>query len=282
MGPFESYVQASKKVPQEVLTSVSAIEDPARLVDTIASQLSLKLDDKQAILEAVELETRLERLLGLLEGEMDVFELEKRIRGRVKKQMEKSQREYYLNEQMKAIQKELGELEEGAPSEVDALAERIESSGMTEEAKGKAKSELAKLKSMSPMSAEATVVRAYLDWILSVPWTAKSKLRRDLTAAEKVLDADHYGLEEVKTRILEFLAVQQRVKKLKGPVLCLVGPPGVGKTSLGESIAKATNRKFVRMALGGVRDEAEIRGHRRTYIGSLPGKVLQKMAKTEV
>jgi len=282
MGPFESYVQASKKVPQEVLTSVSAIEDPARLVDTIASQLSLKLEDKQSILEAVELETRLERLLGLLEGEMDVFELEKRIRGRVKKQMEKSQREYYLNEQMKAIQKELGELEEGAPSEVDGLAERIESSGMTEEAKGKAKSELAKLKSMSPMSAEATVVRAYLDWILSVPWTAKSKLRRDLQAAEKVLDADHYGLEEVKTRILEFLAVQQRVKKLKGPVLCLVGPPGVGKTSLGESIAKATNRKFVRMALGGVRDEAEIRGHRRTYIGSLPGKVLQKMAKTEV
>ena len=196
--------------------------------------------------------------------------------------MEKSQREYYLNEQMKAIQKELGELEESAPSEVDALAERIESSGMTEEAKGKAKSELAKLKSMSPMSAEATVVRAYLDWILSVPWTAKSKLRRDLAAAEKVLDTDHYGLEEVKTRILEFLAVQQRVKKLKGPVLCLVGPPGVGKTSLGESIAKATNRKFVRMALGGVRDEAEIRGHRRTYIGSLPGKVLQKMAKTEV
>ncbi|MGB0406548.1 MAG: endopeptidase La, partial [Pseudomonadales bacterium] len=243
---------------------------------------SLKLEDKQAILEAVELEARLERLLGLLEGEMDVFELEKRIRGRVKKQMEKSQREYYLNEQMKAIQKELGELEEGAPSEVDALAERIESSGMTEEAKGKAKSELAKLKSMSPMSAEATVVRAYLDWILSVPWTAKSKLRRDLAAAEKVLDTDHYGLEEVKTRILEFLAVQQRVKKLKGPVLCLVGPPGVGKTSLGESIAKATNRKFVRMALGGVRDEAEIRGHRRTYIGSLPGKVLQKMAKTEV
>jgi len=282
MGPFESYVQASKKVPQEVLTSVSAIEDPARLVDTIASQLSLKLEDKQAILEAVELEARLERLLGLLEGEMDVFELEKRIRGRVKKQMEKSQREYYLNEQMKAIQKELGELEEGAPSEVDALAERIESSGMTEEAKAKAKSELAKLKSMSPMSAEATVVRAYLDWILSVPWTAKSKLRRDLAAAEKVLDTDHYGLEEVKTRILEFLAVQQRVKKLKGPVLCLVGPPGVGKTSLGESIAKATNRKFVRMALGGVRDEAEIRGHRRTYIGSLPGKVLQKMAKTEV
>jgi ATP-dependent Lon protease len=282
MGPFESYVQASKKVPQEVLTSVSAIEDPARLVDTIASQLSLKLEDKQAILDAVELEARLERLLGLLEGEMDVFELEKRIRGRVKKQMEKSQREYYLNEQMKAIQKELGELEDGAPSEVDALAERIESSGMTDEAKGKAKSELAKLKSMSPMSAEATVVRAYLDWILSVPWTAKSKLRRDLAAAEKVLDSDHYGLEEVKTRILEFLAVQQRVKKIKGPVLCLVGPPGVGKTSLGESIAKATNRKFVRMALGGVRDEAEIRGHRRTYIGSLPGKVLQKMAKAEV
>ena len=244
MGPFESYVQASKKVPQEVLTSVSAIEDPARLVDTIASQLSLKLEDKQAILEAVELEARLERLLGLLEGEMAVFELEKRIRGRVKKQMEKSQREYYLNEQMKAIQKELGELEESAPSEVDALAERIESSGMTEEAKGKAKSELAKLQKHVPMSAEATVVRAYLDWILSVPWTAKSKLRRDLAAAEKVLDTDHYGLEEVKTRILEFLAVQQRVKKLKGPVLCLVGPPGVGKTSLGESIAKATNRKL--------------------------------------
>jgi ATP-dependent Lon protease len=281
MGQFEQYVQLSKKVPQEVLTSVSAIEEPGRLVDTIASQLSLKLEDKQQILETAALAPRIEHLLALMEGEIDLFQMEKRIRGRVKKQMEKSQREYYLNEQMKAIQKELGDLDE-APNELEELQKRIDESGMTTDARDKALAELAKLKSMSPMSAEATVVRSYLDWIVGVPWKKKSKLRKDLAAAERILDEDHYGLEEVKERILEFLAVQQRVKKIKGPVLCLVGPPGVGKTSLGESIARATNRKFVRMALGGVRDEAEVRGHRRTYIGSMPGKILQKMSKAEV
>jgi ATP-dependent Lon protease len=281
MAQFEQYVQLSKKVPQEVLTSVSAIEEPGRLVDTIASQLSLKLEDKQQILETVTLADRIEHLLALMEAEIDLFQMEKRIRGRVKKQMEKSQREYYLNEQMKAIQKELGDLDE-APNEVEDLERKIEESGMTKEAREKAQAELGKLKTMSPMSAEATVVRGYLDWILGVPWKKKSKLRRDLDAAEQILDADHYGLEDVKERILEFLAVQQRVRRIKGPVLCLVGPPGVGKTSLGESIARATNRKFVRMALGGVRDEAEIRGHRRTYIGSMPGKVLQKMSKAGV
>ena len=281
MGQFEQYVQLSKKVPQEVLTSLSSIEEPGRLVDTIAAQLSLKIEEKQKILETVELDKRIEALLALMEGEIDLFQMEKRIRGRVKKQMEKSQREYYLNEQMKAIQKELGELDE-APGELEELEQKLEESGMPKEAREKADAELSKLKMMSPMSAEATVVRGYIDWMLSVPWKKRSRVRRDLAAAERILDEDHYGLEEVKERILEFLAVQQRVKKIKGPVLCLVGPPGVGKTSLGESIAKATNRKFVRMALGGVRDEAEIRGHRRTYIGSMPGKVIQKMAKSGV
>jgi ATP-dependent Lon protease len=280
MTQFEQYVQLSKKVPQEVLTSLSSIEEPGRLVDTIASQLSLKIEDKQTILETVALDARIEHLLALMESEIDLFQMEKRIRGRVKKQMEKSQREYYLNEQMKAIQKELGELDE-APNEVEELEQKIEDSGMPKEAREKTEAELAKLKMMSPMSAEATVVRSYVDWMISVPWKKKSRVRRDLARAEKILDEDHYGLEEVKERILEYLAVQQRVKKIKGPVLCLVGPPGVGKTSLGESIARATNRKFVRMALGGVRDEAEIRGHRRTYIGSMPGKVLQKMSKAE-
>lgn len=280
MTQFEQYVQLSKKVPQEVLTSLSSIEEPGRLVDTIASQLSLKIEDKQTILETVALDARIEHLLALMESEIDLFQMEKRIRGRVKKQMEKSQREYYLNEQMKAIQKELGDLDE-APNEIEELEQKIEASGMPKEAREKTEAELAKLKMMSPMSAEATVVRSYVDWMIGVPWKKRSRVRRDLAAAERILDEDHYGLEEVKERILEYLAVQQRVKKIKGPVLCLVGPPGVGKTSLGESIARATNRKFVRMALGGVRDEAEIRGHRRTYIGSMPGKVLQKMSKAE-
>jgi ATP-dependent Lon protease len=281
MEQFEQYVKVSKKVPQEVLSSLAGIDDPARLVDTIAAQLALKIDDKQRLLEAVELKARIETLLALMDAELDLYQIEKRIRGRVKKQMEKSQREYYLNEQMKAIQKELGDLDE-VPSEVDDLQRRIEQSGMPKEAREKAQTELAKLKQMSPMSAEATVVRSYLDWILSVPWKKKSRVRRNLKVAQRILDEDHYGLAEVKDRILEYLAVQSRVSKVKGPVLCLVGPPGVGKTSLGESIARATNREFVRMALGGVRDEAEIRGHRRTYIGSLPGKVLQKMAKAGV
>jgi len=274
-------VQLSKKVPEEVLSSLSSIDEPGRLVDTIAAQMSLKIDDRQRILETLAVETRLEQLLGLLAAEIDLFQVEKRIRGRVKKQMEKSQREYYLNEQMKAIQKELGELED-APSEPDELKQRIEAAGMPKEARDKALTELNKLKMMSPMSAEATVVRSYLDWMLSVPWKRRSRVRRDIAQAQKILDEDHYGLEEVKERILEYLAVQGRVQHSKGPVLCFVGPPGVGKTSLGESIARATNRKFVRMALGGVRDEAEIRGHRRTYIGSMPGKILQKMAKAGV
>ncbi len=278
MNQFEQYVQLSKKVPEEVLSSLAGIDEPGRLVDTIAAQMALKIDDRQRILETVEVEPRIERILALMGAEIDLFQVEKRIRGRVKKQMEKSQREYYLNEQMKAIQKELGDLDE-APNETDDLKQRIEDAGMSGEARDKALAELNKLKMMSPMSAEATVVRSYLDWMLSVPWKKRSRVRRDLAQAEKILNEDHYGLEEVKERILEYLAVQGRVQRVKGPVLCLVGPPGVGKTSLGESIARATNRKFVRMALGGVRDEAEIRGHRRTYIGSLPGKVLQKMAK---
>ncbi|MEQ8994748.1 MAG: endopeptidase La [Pseudomonadales bacterium] len=281
MEQFEQYVKVSKKVPQEVLSSLSSIDDPARLVDTVAAQLALKIDDKQRLLEAVDLKSRIEALLALMDAEIDLYQIEKRIRGRVKKQMEKSQREYYLNEQMKAIQKELGDLDE-VPNETEELQRKIEQSGMTREAREKAQTELAKLKQMSPMSAEATVVRSYLDWIVSVPWKNKSRVRRNLKVAQRILDEDHYGLEEVKDRILEYLAVQTRVSKVKGPVLCLVGPPGVGKTSLGESIARATNREFVRMALGGVRDEAEIRGHRRTYIGSLPGKVLQKMAKAGV
>ncbi|MGE0622524.1 MAG: endopeptidase La [Pseudomonadales bacterium] len=281
MGQFEQYVKSSKKVPQEVLSSLSSIDDPARLIDTIAAQISLKLEEKQKILESFELRERMDALLGLMDAEMDVSQMEKRIRGRVKKQMEKSQREYYLNEQMKAIQKELGELED-TPNEIEELENKIKDSGMSREAREKALSELNKLKLMSPMSAEATVVRSFLDWMISIPWKKRSRVRKDLRAAQQILDEDHYGLEEVKDRIIEYLAVQSRVKKMKGPVLCFVGPPGVGKTSLGESIARATNRQFIRMALGGVRDEAEIRGHRRTYIGSLPGKILQKMSKAGV
>jgi ATP-dependent Lon protease len=281
MSAFDQYVQLSKKVPPEVMTSFSSIEGPSRLVDTIAAQMSLKLERKQEILEIVNLNERIDHMLKLLEAEIDLFSVEKRIRGRVKKQMEKSQREYYLNEQMKAIQKELGDMED-VPNELEEIQKRLDTSGMPKEAKDKTTAELSKLKMMSPMSAEATVVRSYIDWMLNTPWKKRSRLQTDIVAAEDVLEADHYGLEEVKVRILEYLAVQKRVKKIKGPVLCLVGPPGVGKTSLGESIARATNRKFVRMALGGVRDEAEIRGHRRTYIGSMPGKIIQKLAKSGV
>ena len=275
---FERYAKTAKRVAEDVAAAVSSVEDPARLADTLAAQLPFKLEAKQSVLEAFDLEQRLQRVVELLEAEIDARALDKRIRGRVKKQMEKSQREYYLNEQIKAINKELGDLSD-APSELDVLQQRIDDAGMSKEAREKASAELAKLKLMAPMAAEATVVRSYLDWMLSVPWRRKRRVRRDLEAAQRILDEDHYGLEDVKERVLEYLAVQGRVKKAKGPVLCLVGAPGVGKTSLGESIAKATNRKFVRMALGGVRDEAEIRGHRRTYIGSMPGKVLQKMAK---
>jgi ATP-dependent Lon protease len=278
---FDQYVQLSKKVPPEVMTSFSSIEEPSRLVDTIAAQMSLKLAQKQEILEIINLSERIDHMLKLLDAEIDLFSVEKRIRGRVKKQMEKSQREYYLNEQMKAIQKELGDMED-VPNELEEIQKRLDNSGMPKEARDKTSTELNKLKMMSPMSAEATVVRSYIDWMLNTPWKKRSRLQTDITAAEEVLEADHYGLEEVKVRILEYLAVQKRVKKIKGPVLCLVGPPGVGKTSLGESIARATNRKFVRMALGGVRDEAEIRGHRRTYIGSMPGKIIQKLAKSGV
>jgi ATP-dependent Lon protease len=278
---FEQYVNLGKKVPAEVLSALSGIDEPGRLADTIAAHMSLDLAKKQEILEIVSTSERVERLMGLMEGEIELFQVEKRIRGRVKKQMEKSQREYYLNEQMKAIQKELGEIED-APNELESLEKRIRASGMAKEAEAKSLTELNKLKMMSPMSAEASVVRSYLDWMVSVPWKKRSKVLNDLARAEEILEADHYGLEEVKQRILEYLAVQRRVGKSKGPVLCFVGPPGVGKTSLGESIARATNRRFVRMALGGVRDEAEIRGHRRTYIGSLPGKILQKLSKTGV
>ncbi len=281
LNTFDQYVKLNKKIPGEVLTSVSGIDDPGRLADTIAAHMTLKLDEKQKILEIQNLRERLEQLLTLVEGEIDILQVEKRIRGRVKQQMEKSQREYYLNEQMKAIQKELGDLED-TPNEIEELAQRIEKAGMPKEAKIKAQAELSKLKMMSPMSAEATVVRNYIDWLVSVPWKKRTKIHQDLAAAEAILEADHYGLEKVKERILEYLAVQQRARKLKGPILCLVGPPGVGKTSLGRSIARATNRKFVRMSLGGVRDEAEIRGHRRTYIGSLPGKIIQNLAKVEV
>ncbi|MEN8132013.1 MAG: endopeptidase La, partial [Pseudomonadota bacterium] len=281
MNLFDQYVKLNKKVPPEILTSLAGIDEPARLADTIAAHMSLKLDEKQKVLEINDVKERLEHLMSLIESELDVLNIEKRIRGRVKQQMEKSQREYYLNEQMKAIQKELGELED-APNEIEELSQKIEASGMPKEAKGKAAAELNKLKMMSPMSAEATVVRNYIDWLVSVPWKKKSKVRKDLSAAEDVLEADHYGLEKVKERILEYLAVQQRVKKLKGPILCLVGPPGVGKTSVGQSMARATGRKFIRMSLGGVRDEAEIRGHRRTYIGSLPGKIVQNLSKAGV
>ena len=281
IAQFEQYVKLNKKVPPEILTSLSGIDEPGRLADTVAAHMALKLAEKQRILELCDIRIRLEQILGIIEGEIDVLQIEKRIRGRVKQQMEKSQREYYLNEQMKAIQKELGEMED-APNELADLEQRIEKAGMTKEAHEKATSELNKLKLMSPMSAEATVVRNYVDWLLKAPWKKRSKVLRDLNRAEEVLEEDHYGLEKVKERILEYLAVQQRVKRLKGPILCLVGPPGVGKTSLGQSIARATHRKFVRMSLGGVRDEAEIRGHRRTYIGSMPGKIIQNLAKTTV
>lgn len=281
LSQFEQYVQLGKKVPAEVLASLNGIDEPSRLVDTMAAHMVLKIEQKQEILEITDLAARVEHVLALLDAEIDLLQVEKRIRGRVKKQMERSQREYYLNEQMKAIQKELGDSEEGH-NELDELRKRIDNAGLTAEALSKANAELNKLKQMSPMSAEATVVRSYIDWLVNVPWKAQSKVRLDLARAEGILDADHYGLEEVKERILEYLAVQKRVKKLKGPVLCLVGPPGVGKTSLAESIASATNRKFVRMALGGVRDEAEIRGHRRTYIGSMPGRLIQKMTKVGV
>ncbi|MGI9284066.1 MAG: endopeptidase La [Pseudomonadales bacterium] len=278
---FEQYVTSTKKVPKEVLSSLTGIDEPGRLSDTVAAHMALSVEQKQALLEIADVNARIDQLIAAMDSEIDLIHVEKRIRGRVKKQMEKSQREYYLNEQMKAIQKELGDLDE-APNEVDALQKRIADAGMSKEALEKTEAELNKLKMMSPMSAEASVVRSYIEWMLTTPWKKRSKVRLDLTKAEEVLEADHYGLQEVKERILEYLAVQKRVKKLKGPVLCLVGPPGVGKTSLGESIARATNRKFVRMALGGVRDEAEIRGHRRTYIGSLPGKIIQKMAKAGV
>ncbi|QEY15095.1 endopeptidase La [Cellvibrio sp. KY-GH-1] len=281
IGQFEQYVNLSKKVPVEVITSLSGIDEPGRLADTIAAHMSLDLPKKQSILEMADIHSRIELLLDLMDAEVDLFHVEKKIRGRVKKQMEKSQREYYLNEQIKAIQKELGELGEEV-SEADELEKKIVSASMPKDAEEKARTELNKLKMMSPMSAEASVLRAYIDWMIKVPWSKRSKVRNDLARAEEVLNKDHFGLEEVKERILEYLAVQQRVKKIKGPILCLVGPPGVGKTSLGESIARATNREFVRMALGGVRDEAEIRGHRRTYIGSLPGKLIQKMAKVGV
>jgi ATP-dependent Lon protease len=278
---FEQYVKLNKKVPPEILASLTSIDDPGRLADTIAAHLSVKIDQKQAILEIESRRERLEHMIARLEEEIDLLQVEKRIRGRVKRQMEKSQREYYLNEQMKAIQKELGDMDD-APNEVEDLARKIEEAGMPKEAKEKATAELNKLKMMSPMSAEATVVRNYVDWLVSVPWKKRTKIRNDLSEAEAVLEADHYGLEKVKERIVEYLAVQQRVKKLKGPILCLVGPPGVGKTSVGQSIARATNRKFSRMSLGGVRDEAEIRGHRRTYIGALPGKIIQNLAKVGV
>jgi ATP-dependent Lon protease len=275
---FEQYVKLNRKIPPELLTTLAGIEDASRLADTVAAHLSIRLEEKQVLLEMGSARRRMEHLMALVEGEIDVLQLEKRIRGRVKTQMEKSQREYYLNEQMKAIQKELGEMDD-APNDLDELARRIEESGMSKEASEKATSELNKLRMMSPMSAEATVVRNYIDWMLNVPWKKRSRIRKKLDQAEEILEADHYGLEKVKERILEYLAVQQRVKSMKGPILCLVGPPGVGKTSLGRSIARATGRKFVRMSLGGVRDEAEIRGHRRTYIGSMPGRVLQNMAK---
>ena len=281
VSQFEQYVKMNKKVPPEILTSLAGIDDPGRLADTVAAHMALKLAEKQRILEIQDVKARLEQILGIIEGEIDVLHIEKRIRGRVKQQMEKSQREYYLNEQMKAIQKELGEMDD-VPNELADLEARIEKAGMSKEAHDKATSELNKLKLMSPMSAEATVVRNYIDWLLKAPWKKRSKVLRNLTRADEILEEDHYGLEKVKERILEHLAVQQRVRRLKGPILCLVGPPGVGKTSLGKSIARATNRKFIRMSLGGVRDEAEIRGHRRTYIGSMPGKIIQNMGKTGV
>lgn len=280
LNQFDQYVKLNKKIPPEVMTALTGIEHAGRLADAIAAHLPLKLEQKQVVLEMIELKARLDHLLRQLEAELDILQVEKRIRGRVKRQMEKSQREYYLNEQVKAIQKELGEVEEG--SDIDELEKKIKAAGMSKEARHKVESELKKLRMMSPMSAEATVVRNYIDTVLGLPWKKKTKVSHALDKAEAILDADHYGLERVKERIVEYLAVQSRVEKVKAPILCLVGPPGVGKTSLGQSIARATNRKFVRMALGGVRDEAEIRGHRRTYIGSMPGKILQSMAKVGV
>jgi len=277
---FDQYVKLNKKIPPEILTSLSGIDEGGRLADTIVAHLPLKLEQKQEVLEMIGVNKRLEHLLGLLEGELDILQVEKRIRGRVKRQMEKSQREYYLNEQVKAIQKELGDIEEGA--ELEELESRIKQASMSKEAMTKALGELKKLRMMSPMSAEATVIRSYIEAMVGLPWKKKTKISKDLLKAERVLDEDHYGLDKVKERILEYLAVQQRVDKVKAPILCLVGPPGVGKTSLGQSIARATNRKFVRMALGGVRDESEIRGHRRTYIGSMPGKILQSLTKVGV
>lgn len=278
MGLFEQYVKTNRKLPPELLQTLSGVDDPGRLADTIAAHLGVRVADKQQLLEAHRIGERMEMLIGLVDGEIDVQQLEKRIRGRVKSQMEKSQREYYLNEQMKAIQKELGEMDD-ATNDIEELTRKIAEAGMPKEVEAKARNELNKLKQMSPMSAEAAVVRNYLDWLVGVPWKKRSKVRRDLKAAQDVLDADHYGLEKVKERILEYLAVQSRVRNMKAPILCLVGPPGVGKTSLGQSIAKATNRKFVRMSLGGVRDEAEIRGHRRTYVGSMPGRIVQNLNK---
>ncbi len=280
MAQFEQYVKLNKKIPPEVIVSVNQIEEPSKMADTIASHLALKLEQKQELLELSGTAARLEKIFGFMEGEIGVLQVEKRIRGRVKRQMEKTQREYYLNEQMKAIQKELGDGEEGL-DELGELAKRIEETKLSKEAKERAQNELKKLRQMSPMSAEATVVRNYLDWVLNVPWSKRTRVKKDIKLAKKVLDKDHYGLEKVKERILEYLAVQQRMRKVKGPILCLVGPPGVGKTSLGNSIARATNRNFVRMSLGGVRDESEIRGHRRTYIGAMPGKVVQGMKKAK-
>jgi len=280
ISEFEKYVKLNAKIPPEILTSLTGIEDAGRVGDTIAAHLNLKNEEKQSILELLTVTERLEHILGVMDSEIDLLEVEKRIRNRVKKQMEKSQREYYLNEQMKAIQKELGDMEE-VPNETDELARKIEESGMSVEAKEKAESELKKLKMMSPMSAEATVVRNYIEWLVSLPWKTRSRISRNMAKSQQILDDDHYGLEKVKERILEYLAVQQRVKRSKAAILCLVGPPGVGKTSLGQSVARATNRKFIRMSLGGVRDEAEIRGHRRTYIGSMPGKVIQNLAKVK-
>jgi len=280
INQFEQYVKLNKKVPPEIISSLAGIDDASRLADTVAAHMAIRIDEKQRILELVNINERLEHVISLMESEIDLLQVEKRIRGRVKSQMEKSQREYYLNEQMKAIQKELGDMDD-VPNEIEELAKKIEKAGMPKEAKTKAESELNKLRLMSPMAAEATVVRNYVDWLVNVPWSSRSKLSRNLEKAANILDEDHYGLEKVKERILEYLAVQHRVRKLKGPILCLVGPPGVGKTSLGRSIARATNRKFVRMSLGGIRDEAEIRGHRRTYIGSMPGKIIQSMAKVE-
>jgi len=278
INQFEQYVKLNKKVPPEIISSLVSIDDSSRLADTIAAHMAVKIEEKQHVLGITDVKERLEYLIELMESEIDLLHVEKKIRGRVKSQMEKSQREYYLNEQMKAIQNELGDMED-VPNEIDDLANKIKKAGMHKEAKGKAESELSKLRMMSPMSAEATVVRNYIDWLLNVPWKKRSKVSKDIVEAEAILEADHYGLEKVKERILEYLAVQQRVKKMKGPILCLVGPPGVGKTSLGRSIARATHREFARMSLGGIRDEAEIRGHRRTYIGSMPGKIIQGMSK---